>query len=170
MRFLKEEHFCLKETAACCCHAASPSGSLDLLASALSLTFAKVFEIRITCCWISLLSLGSAVSHSYVQINRINFPKRFALAQQFLTISGSNPIAAVWGSFSSTFFFLCWSPSSSSPLSSLCCSQARPVQIILFFTSVSRSGVALARQKWQKIPSFKSQPDWLCPFFVNSTL
>lgn len=39
---------------------------------------------------------------SYVQINRMNFPKRFALAQQLLMISGANIISAVSGGFSST--------------------------------------------------------------------
>lgn len=129
-----------------------PSGSLDLLECWLSLSpsFAKVFEIRITCYWISLLRKGSAVNYSHVQINRINFPKRFALAQQFLTISGSNLIAAVIVSLP---------PSSSTAGAQLLLIPEQPGQQGL--AAVSRRGMALARQKWQTIPSFKSQPDRL---------
>lgn len=118
-------------------------GLVGVLAFTLSLCFAKVFEIRITCYWISLLRLGSAVNYSHVRINRINFPKRFALAQQFLTISGSNLIAAVCDSFSSTFFFHCWSPAPPHPWA------ARP------------AGFGRCEQERQTIPSFKSQPDRL---------
>lgn len=139
-------------------------GLVGVLAFTLSLCFAKVFEIRITCYWISLLRLGSAVNYSHVQINRINFPKRFALAQQFLTISGSNLIAAVCDSFSSTFFFHCWSPAPPHPWA------ARPAGFGRCEQERRGTGQAeVANNSLIQIPTWQALV-YSSPFFVSSIL